>query len=331
MKPRKRSIRLLLLLALILGAFSWNTDNLHAQTWPMPGATWEYCITGWNGMPAGHLILGLKGDTIINNRAYRIIGTISESGWNGNRSTSALMTIYTRFSNDSVYRFVNNREYLYFNFNSSDGNVFSTFRSAGHYYNWNDSACTSILPLKTIGTDMLSLNGMQLRRSILRDTLFKTIYNVPDEDEVEYTLVERIGILNGLPLINSREPAGFGYGCSLPSDYASYTLGSYSDDEFFAVQFLNCEGVGIKDISNVYRVVKAYPNPATDYIVFEVQNSLPSGTITISDHTGRPVTSFPLNGEKTLWQTTGIKPGVYLYRLQTKEGSASGKLLIAPL
>ncbi len=74
-----------------------------------------------------------------------------------------------------------------------------------------------------------------------------------------------------------------------------------------------------------------YPSPASDYVIFEINTKGENGIVTIADITGRPVTSFPLNGEKTLWQTIGVKPGVYLYRLQTKEGSASGKLLIAPL
>ncbi len=330
MKPTIRRNRLLFVLTLYLGVLSGNVDNLHAQTWPMPGATWEYCITGWNGMPAGHLVLGLKGDTIINNKAYSIIGNISEPGWNGNKSISTLMTFYTRYSNDSVYRFVNNRVYLYFNFNNNAGDIYSTFRSAGHYYNWSDSACSSILPVKTIQTDTMLINGIQLKRSILRDTLFKILYNIPDEDEVEYTLVERIGIINGLPLINSREPAGSGDGCSLPSDYVSYTLGSYSDDAFFAIQFLTCEGVGVNDMFTEDRIVKAYPNPTNDFVVFEVHNSLPYGTITITDITGRPITSFPITGEKTVWQTEGVKPGVYLYRLQSGLGIACGKLMIAP-
>jgi len=76
--------------------------------------------------------------------------------------------------------------------------------------------------------------------------------------------------------------------------------------------------------------LKVYPNPAGNFVVFEMQNANIQGSIVISDITGRPVASFPLTGEKTVWQTTGIKPGVYLYRLQTGQGSACGKLMVAP-
>lgn len=77
-------------------------------------------------------------------------------------------------------------------------------------------------------------------------------------------------------------------------------------------------------------VVRIYPNPAGTYVVFESLRKEAVGTITITDITGRPVTSFPLSGEKTVWQTEGVNPGVYLYRLQTHKGSASVKLLIKP-
>jgi len=73
-----------------------------------------------------------------------------------------------------------------------------------------------------------------------------------------------------------------------------------------------------------------YPSPANEYVIFEQHTTGKNGTITIADITGRPITSFPITGEKTVWQTEGVKPGVYLYRLQTPEGSASGKLMIVP-
>lgn len=74
-----------------------------------------------------------------------------------------------------------------------------------------------------------------------------------------------------------------------------------------------------------------YPSPAKDYVIFELNTNDRNSTVTITDITGRPVATFPLTDNKTVWQTDGVKPGVYLYWLQTKEGSASGKLLITPL
>jgi|GEM_PF-870115 len=308
-----------------------NAPEAKAQTWPMPGATWEYCITGWGGMPAGHLMLGINGDTLINNRTYTIISRLDDSVTA--KEDSPLFTLYTRFSNDTVYRYVNNREYLYFNFNSNTGDVYTTFRSAGFSNNWSDSACTSVLPIKTMQVDTMMVNEMPLRRTILRDTLFKIIYSLPDDDEVEYTLLERIGIIDGLPLINSKEMKGYsGGGCSLPSDYATFTLGSYSDDGY-SVQFSTCLGVGIDELEERMSNIKVYPNPASAFVAFEIPRmfvgaTLHNQTIFISDIYGRPVAEVPVIADKTVWDASIVASGVYLYCFRNGQYTSSGKFLI---
>jgi hypothetical protein len=75
-------------------------------------------------------------------------------------------------------------------------------------------------------------------------------------------------------------------------------------------------------------MVKVYPNPANDYVVFELKKPLPSGTITITDLMGRTVDSMQITGEKTVWQPAGIPSGVYLYRIKGASAIASGKLVI---
>ena len=71
-----------------------------------------------------------------------------------------------------------------------------------------------------------------------------------------------------------------------------------------------------------------YPNPAKEYVVFELKKPLPSGTITISDITGRQIANIPVAGERMIWQTGGIPSGVYLYRIEGAAVGASGKLVI---
>ncbi|KAF0204325.1 MAG: hypothetical protein FD170_230 [Bacteroidetes bacterium] len=75
-------------------------------------------------------------------------------------------------------------------------------------------------------------------------------------------------------------------------------------------------------------MIKVYPNPANDYVVFEFKKPLPSGTISISDITGRQIVSLPIIGEKTVWQPAGVPSGVYLYRIEGATAVASGKLVI---
>ncbi len=74
--------------------------------------------------------------------------------------------------------------------------------------------------------------------------------------------------------------------------------------------------------------VKTYPNPAHDYVVFEFKKPLSSGNITINDITGRLVANVALTGGKTVWETKGVKPGVYLYQLTGSGYFTNGKILI---
>jgi hypothetical protein len=43
---------------------------------------------------------------------------------------------------------------------------------------------------------------------------------------------------------------------------------------------------------------------------------------------GRTLATMPVSGEKTVWQSVGITPGVYLYCIKGESLSASGKLVI---
>jgi len=91
----------------------------------------------------------------------------------------------------------------------------------------------------------------------------------------------------------------------------------------------NISGVGFAE-NDLNQKVKTYPNPANDYVVFELQMQVTSGTVSITDITGRHIASMLLTGEKTVWQTAGVMPGVYFYKIQTPVGMSSGKLLVTP-
>jgi len=151
--------------------------------------------------------------------------------------------------------------------------------------------------------------------------------------------VEKIGSLNN-GILNSLECFAVTDAliCMSASDTVYYTNDEirpgcfYWDGFELTYESGNCmetNGIGDKKNNNIL-LLSAYPNPASDYVVFEMQKTVQNSIITIFDITGRPVAAFPLTGEKTIWETKGIKPGVYLYKLQTPDGFGSGKLLLSP-
>lgn len=81
--------------------------------------------------------------------------------------------------------------------------------------------------------------------------------------------------------------------------------------------------------------VKVYPNPASDYLVFEIQNqalniqdNTKKCSIVISDVFGQEVAILPVLEEKTTWNTNHIQNGIYYYNLNFEEKQYSGKLVI---
>lgn len=78
--------------------------------------------------------------------------------------------------------------------------------------------------------------------------------------------------------------------------------------------------------------VKAYPNPAKDFVVFEYKLRQSGGmTLHITNTTGQKVAEVKLDGSngKTEWQTQSVPAGVYIYEL--KNGNISvdvGRIVI---
>ena len=300
----------------ILILLSLTLQRGMSQTWPMPGAKWTYCITS-GPSPAGYMHVSYVGDTIVNNKTYNVIRQIADSI---NPVPMASRILITRYSNDSVYRYVNQREYPYFSFNATAGSTYTSFRSAGFAEQWNDSACSSALPIKVVTAGTQTIHGLNLKKQTLHDTLFNTLYSPAVNWFPDYILVERIGVINGLPLINSSVPKGYpGDGCFLPSDYAYYTLGAYSDNAF-SVVFSKCQGVGIAEKSAHDNCIKLFPNPFTDHLVIG-ETKVNYDNITICDMTGRQLFEKTYAAEIVKHNEVlnpDLSPGLYIICFRNK-------------
>lgn len=104
---------------------------------------------------------------------------------------------------------------------------------------------------------------------------------------------------------------------------SSNDCGSSAWSDSFPVQIYSCVGIS----ENFFTGIKVYPNPAKEYVIFESQH-LFSGFISLTDIYGRPVAEVPVTSEKTVWDTRGVQPGVYLHHFNNGKNIASGKLMI---
>lgn len=99
--------------------------------------------------------------------------------------------------------------------------------------------------------------------------------------------------------------------------------GNSSWSDSLQVQVDSCVGVN----ENFLNIPRVYPNPSKDNVIFESQH-ITTGVISILDIYGREIAKVPVTGEKTVWDTRSIKPGMYLYHIYDGKNIASGKLMI---
>jgi len=78
-----------------------------------------------------------------------------------------------------------------------------------------------------------------------------------------------------------------------------------------------------------YGSLKIYPNPAKDYVIFEVQDhKIKRQDIIIKNLIGQQIAVLPINSNKTVWDTRSIKSGIYFYTFYSNGKNISGKILV---
>ena len=96
--------------------------------------------------------------------------------------------------------------------------------------------------------------------------------------------------------------------------------------------------VGINETTPDNATVKVYPNPAGNYVIFEITGKAAgklSTEITIKNILGQTVKTIraaegrPLTNNKVVWDTRSIKNGVYLYTLNVAGSVKSGKIVVS--
>jgi hypothetical protein len=93
----------------------------------------------------------------------------------------------------------------------------------------------------------------------------------------------------------------------------------------------NC--LGINEFQNKNVIITIYPNPANNYVVFELAPSIsPNGgknIIFINDVFGQVVATLSIQNHKLVWDTREVKPGVYFFRYEMNGVWGTGKIVIS--
>lgn len=301
-----------LLLIFFCIAFSVRS---YAQTWPMPGAHWEYCR---GGLGTDFRIFEYTGDTIINSTNYQVIEQINVSTFPN------VGPVYTRYSNDTVYRYVQSQEYPFLIFNAQLSDVYTTFRTDLEVF--ADSGCRSILPVKVWQLDTLIFGSLTLKQWLLEDTLFDDIYSGSAQASV-WKIVERIGFINDFPFTLNVMFAG--NSCVFPSDMGGgFILYSYSDSTYSYTSTWNCSyEIGINDQSNETKI-HLYPNPANSILNISISNNILPVSLTINNVWGQEIFQCILSDETNSVSSEKFPGGYYFVKCTSPNYTSTSTLII---
>ncbi len=85
---------------------------------------------------------------------------------------------------------------------------------------------------------------------------------------------------------------------------------------------------GVFNLSAGQLPVSVYPNPATDYVIFETANNREQRVLEIYDQQGKRVGTSPFTGKKTKVNTGQLPDGIYFYKVfLNNETVAAGKFV----
>jgi len=107
--------------------------------------------------------------------------------------------------------------------------------------------------------------------------------------------------------------------------------GNWVDRDFWVYEILKDDTVHIITSDAGAKGIWVYPNPAKDYILFEVQSTkVKTGNeIRILDTYGREVFRMPVSKNITVWDTKDIDSGIYFYNFRCNTTVQSGTIIIA--
>jgi len=76
--------------------------------------------------------------------------------------------------------------------------------------------------------------------------------------------------------------------------------------------------------------IRVYPNPAKDYVAFEVRSlKFEVGSkIRVFSVLGEEVKKLEVKGERTVWDCSEVKDGIYFYRMVMDGRIIPGKFII---
>ncbi|HLP50242.1 MAG TPA: T9SS type A sorting domain-containing protein [Chitinophagales bacterium] len=304
----KTLIYLLIILSLPLASY--------AQSWCPAGAEWHYGYYYWNQV--GDIHYRYTKDTVVEASACKKIEIIHYNGQHYNSSpyfvVDTLMPkpIYTYEQSDTVFFYYeesNTWKPVYF-FNAQVG----------------DTLTMPITDIMHGGDTYIHVVVDSVGNEIINDsTLHYYHFRLADSCIQAHNLRGRVSQTLGMQ-VNNLVPTWY-----CVSDQHDYFFCSYKDSTFPVYpSTANCQlrPVGIEEITGEEAGIHLYPNPANEMVSITILKSEQNNTITISDATGKIVSTFVENDSPITLSTDNYLPGIYIVTLYNHAGFKLSKRLV---
>lgn len=296
-------------------------QSVFAQQWPQTGMQWNYCIDWFPWQVTNQSKYTCTGDTLINSQIYYVVQKQVAPMVEPNHQ------IYLRQSGDTIFRNVNESDYIFFINGLVVGDSFTTFRT--EMFDFHTHVCTDeMMLLQVTEIEDVEIGGEIYREVTLADVnYFDVVYFSSEFDTAPptYSFIEHMGPKNN-----------FAYTPYVALSYDGTNCGEVIDAEnsekLYEFRTINdtiihfeCLETSTSNINPVNAVI--FPNPATEHFQISAPG-VHGAMVYVHDLSGRTLYKNIMNGESLHIPTSGFAPGVYLVYLRMEQTVVTKKVVV---
>ncbi|MGB6034939.1 MAG: T9SS type A sorting domain-containing protein [Cryomorphaceae bacterium] len=306
----KTLLSILFLIVFLLG---------RAQTWPLSNDEWTYCYSVDNQTTLGASVFEYTGDSAITDTSYAIVRSTTwlnepESYQEALENERLLLF---RQSNDTIFRRIEETEFVFFINGMEIGDGFTTFRSTINSPNL--FSCQMEMVLEVVEVSQEEINGEFYRFVKMEDIFFDEVYFALTNAPRYFTFIEEIGLQTNFPYFNPNALIGAGCTDFIDGNTAS-TLIEYNGEEMFGTS----ECIPTSTVNQFEHTFNLYPNPANDVIRWNDSFQ----ALIIYDVTGKVVLQNTQDLNTQSLDVRDLNSGFYTVVVEKENTMFSQKLVI---
>ena len=289
-----------------------NVSNGSQSVWAPPGATWHYNYVHF--ATSGYVEIKYVGDSIISGITSKVLRkTMNYYDATTNTSGTYIMgEEYTYLSNDTVFRYLDGKYHMLYDFSAGEGDYWEITASP------NNLPCDSLAVMNIDSVNTTTINSFTLKSITASDSIDPSIGG-PSGYMGWSKVIERIGPLGYMfPELACVMDANEGGGliCYYDSTFGLYETGLAQ----------NCGVVGIEEYNDKILGFSSFPNPFADQLTLEF-NDHSNYEIKVFDLVGKELLVLNVLGSSHVLSTSHLPAGIYIIQVRSEDRTGIQKLI----